>query len=276
SSGHAHDWEVKPLPIKVYPDLPEVLLPTAVDPLPGDALTALAAPAPASTGPLTLGTLATVLFFSAGLTRRKTYPGGEEMRFRAAPSTGALYQTEVYVVAGAVEGLGAGVYHFSPGDFRLRQLREGDYRGALAAAAAEPELAHRPSTLVLSAIYWRNTWKYQARAYRHLFWDSGTMLANVLAAAGLLRLAPRILAGFVDADLGRLLGLDPAREAALELVGLGSPSGVGAASARPSPVDAEGPSGAPGVLPISHPVLPLSSAEVDYPALREVHAASML
>src|SRR5207302_1323407 len=149
-----------------------------------------------------------VLFFSAGLTRKKTYPGGEETRFRAAPSTGALYQTEVYVVAGAVEGLGAGVYHFSPGDFRLRRLRDGDYRGALADAAAEPELA---------------------------------------------------------------------REAALELVGLGlAPTGVGRASARPSPVNPAGPPGASGVPPISHPVLPLSSAEVDYPALREVHAASML
>src|SRR5207302_3751843 len=128
-------------------------------------------------------------------------------------------------------------------------LREGDYRGALAAAAAEPELAHRPSTLVLSAIYWRNTWKYQARAYRHLFWDSGTMLANVLAAAGLLRLAPRILAGFVDADLGRLLGLDPAREAALELVWVGSQSGVRAVSAGLPPFDAVVASAASLVLP---------------------------
>ncbi len=85
SSGHALDWAVKPLPFKIYPDLPEVLLPTAVDPLPGDALTALAGPAPASAGPLTLGTLAAVLFFSAGLTRTKSYPGGEAMRFRAAP-----------------------------------------------------------------------------------------------------------------------------------------------------------------------------------------------
>src|SRR5437868_2318460 len=138
SSGHALDSGVKPLPCQISPVLPEILLPTAVAPLPGDALTALAGPAPASTGPLTLGTLAAVLFFSAGLTRTKTYPGGEEMRFRAAPSTGALYQTEVYVVAGAVEGLGAGVYHFSPGDFRLRRLREGDYRGALADAGGRP------------------------------------------------------------------------------------------------------------------------------------------
>jgi len=262
SSGHALDWELKPLPFKIYPDLPAVVLPPALDLLAGDALPALAGPTPTAAGPLALETLAAVLFFSAGLTRRKNYPGGEEVRFRAAPSTGALYQTEVYVVAGAVEGLAAGVYHFSPGDFRLRRLREGDYRGTLAAAAAEPELARRPLTLALSAIYWRNTWKYQARAYRHLFWDSGTMLANLLAAAGVLGLAPRVLAGFVDADVNRLLGLDADREAALELVPLGP----------------EGPRAAPVAVvePITHPVVPLSPAEVDYPPLREMHTASML
>ena len=53
------------------------------------------------------------------------------MYFRAAPSTGALYQTEAYVVAGEVAGLAAGVYHFGPGDFALRRLREGDFRGAV-------------------------------------------------------------------------------------------------------------------------------------------------
>jgi SagB-type dehydrogenase family enzyme len=265
SSGHTLDWDVKPLPFKIYPDLPEVALPAAMDPPASDALTAIAGPWRAAAS-LTLDALASVLFFSAGLTRTRRPPEGAEIHFRAAPSTGALYQTEVYLVAGPIEGLGAGVYHFSPADFRLRRLREGDYREVIAAAAAEPELARRPLTLVLSAIYWRNTWKYQARAYRHLFWDSGTILANILAVAGSLGLAPRVLLGFVDADVNRLLGLDPAREAALELVGIG-PGGPGRAAGDPPP---------PEVAPISPRVLPLSADEVDYPALREVHAASML
>src|SRR5207245_2479997 len=54
-------------------------------------------------------------------------------------------------------------------------------------------------------------------------------------------------------------------------------AGCGAGlAARPRPATPPAPSGAPGVPPISHPVLPLSAAEVDYPALRELHAASML
>src|SRR4029078_11027573 len=76
-------------------------------------------------GRVDLAALAQLLFFSAGLTKRKVYPGGEAMHFRAPASTGALYQTEVYVVAGAVEGLEPGVYHFCPGDFTLRRLAPG-------------------------------------------------------------------------------------------------------------------------------------------------------
>ena len=261
TSGHTLDWDNKPFPFKIYTDAPAVALPREVDVVTTPTLQALASPAPAAVR-LTLGTLTAVLYYTAGVTKKVTYRGGGEVLFRAAASTGALYQTEVYVVAGDVDGLEAGLYHFCPGDFTLRRLREGDVRGALAEAAADAALARRAATLVLTAIYWRNTWKYQARGYRHLFWDSGTMLANTLAVGDALGLAPRVLTGFVDAAVNHLLGVDPAREAALELVPLG-PEGA------PAPATAT-------LLDIAHDVMPLSSDEVDYPALRAIHEASSL
>ncbi len=262
TSTHTLEWDIKPYPFKVYADLPALALPRAPAPLGEDTLAVLAGGPGAPAAPLGLDALATLLYHAAGVTRTKRFPGGGEILFRAAASTGALYQTEVYVVAGAVEGLDAGLYHFCPGDFALRRLRAGDVRGPLAAAAADASLARRAATIVLSAIYWRNTWKYQARGYRHLFWDSGTMLANLLAAASTRGLEPRLLTAFVDAEVNHLLGLDAAREAALELVALG-PLGA------PAPAAA-----APG--PIAHAFLPLSASEVDYPLLREIHEASAL
>jgi nitroreductase len=116
-------------------------------------------------------------------------------------------------------------------------------------------------TIVLTAIYWRNTWKYQARGYRHLFWDSGTMLANLDAVGRALGLAPRVVTGFVDRDVNRVLGLDAEREAALELIALG-------------PETAPAPSVA--LAPVEHRIVPLSESEVDYPLLRRMHAASSL
>jgi len=261
TSGHTLEWDIKPFPFKVYTDVPAIPLPRDADVVAVPTLEALARPAPPAAR-LTLPALTALLYYSAGVTKKKSYPGGGEVLFRAAASTGALYQTEVYVIAGEVDGLEAGLYHFCPGDFTLRRLRAGDVRGALAEAAAEPALARRAATVVLTAIYWRNTWKYQARGYRHLFWDSGTMLANTLAVGDALGLAPRVVTGFVDAEVNHLLGVDASREAALELVPIG-PEGAAAPAVG-------------ALAPIAHEVMPLSSDEVDYPALREIHAASAL
>ena len=258
---HALDWETKPEPFKIYADLPPQALPRDLPALTVDTFEALAAP-PGSAAPLDLDRLAGLLFFSAGVTKHRRYPGGGEVYFRAAPSTGALYQTEVYVVAGAVEGLAPGVYHFSPGDFSLRCLRSGDFRGALAGAAAEEGVGRSPATLILTAIYWRNTWKYRARGYRHLFWDAGAMLSHALPAATGLGLPARALTAFVEADVHGLLGLDPGQEGALVLL----------------PVGAEGPDApvSPVVTPLAPRVLPLSSRQVDEPLLRAAyHAASL-
>ena len=262
-SGHTLDWETKPLPFKIYPALEALRLPTALPPL---AMAAFAAMGPAApvirAARLDLDRLAAVLFFSAGVTRVKTYPGGGQVHFRAAASTGALYQTEVYVVAGAVEGLTPGIYHFNPGDFSLRCLRAGDWRGALALAAADDAVASQPASLILSAIYWRNTWKYEARGYRHLFWDAGTMLSQFLAAARALELPARLVTGFVDAQVNGLLGLDAGKEGALVI----------------APIGAEGPSAPapPVVTPLDLDVIPLSPREVDYPLLRQAYDDSSL
>jgi SagB-type dehydrogenase family enzyme len=261
TSGHTLEWDIKPFPFKVYTDLAALALPRELDPVASDTLAALAGPAPVAAA-LGISELVAVLYYAAGVTKKKTYPGGVEVLFRAAASTGALYQTEVYVVVGDVAGLEPGLYHFCPGDFALRRLRSGDVRAALAESAADDSIRRRPATLVLTAIYWRNAWKYQARAYRHLFWDSGTMLANVLAVGGALGLAPHLLTGFVDADVNHLLGLDAAREGALELVALGREG---------TAIPAAAPLGA-----IEHATMPLSSSEIDYPLIRAMHAASRL
>src|SRR5688572_12634416 len=193
SSGHSLDWDIKPFPFKVYTDVPALPLPRDLDPLDVHVASVLADSGEA--GPMSLDTLTTLLYYSAGVTKKKTYPGGGEVLFRAAASTGALYQTEVYVAAGDVTGLAAGLYHFCPGDFSLRRLRDGDVRGLLAAATADPSLGRRAATVILTGIFWRNTWKYQARGFRHLYWDAGTMLANMTAVGHALALAPRLFTG---------------------------------------------------------------------------------
>jgi SagB-type dehydrogenase family enzyme len=207
--------------------------------------------------------LASLLYYSAGITKRKQYSGGEIL-FRAAACTGALYHIELYLVCGDLPELPAGVYHFGPGDFALRCLRQGDYRQLLTqAAGGESAVAAAPLTVICTGTFWRNAWKYRARTYRHCFWDTGTMVANLLAVSAAHAVPAKVVMGFVDDVVNRLLGLDTVREVALALVPLGQPSH-------------QLPSLPPALAPLQLDTVPLSNKQVDYPAIREMHAASSL
>src|SRR3990167_1529337 len=224
AGGHYLDWTNHPRPFKIYSDLEPIPLPREWNESGVDALSAISSfgsgAEPESTPDLR--TLASILHHSAGITRRRQYAGGE-IYFRAAACTGALYEVELYLVCGPLPDLEAGLYHFNAADFALRRLRSGDWRGVLAHATAnEPAITHAPVTIVCTGTYWRNAWKYQARTYRHFFWDNGTMLANLLAMAAALRLPARLVMGFLDQDVNQLLDLDTQREVAISLVALGS------------------------------------------------------
>lgn len=260
---HYLDWDNQPRPFKVYENLDSVPLEEHLASSDVPALQAISRSAPEGDRQITRQELGALLFLSAGVTRRRRYFGGE-MLFRAAACTGALYHIDVYVVAGPLADLDAAVYHFAPERFALTPLRTGDHRATLVeAGGGEPALAHAPAILVFASTFWRNSWKYRDRAYRHCFWDSGTILANCLAAASARGIPARTVMGFADAAVNNLLGLDPDKEAAVCLV----PLGHSAAATAPS-------GEAPPALDLA--TRPLSAHEVDYPPIREMHAASSL
>jgi len=261
---HFMDWSNQPLPFKIYPTLEPLRLPGELRQSGIAALSAIAERVPPQTHVAPdLEAVAQLLYLSAGVTRKRKYPGGE-LYFRAAACTGALYEVELYLVCGGLADLEAGVYHFAPAEFGLRRLRAGDYRGMLVeATGGEPTIAHAPLTIVCTCTYWRNAWKYQARTYRHFGWDNGTLLANLLAVATALGLPAEVVCGFVDAKVNRLLDVDPQREVAFSLVALGH------VAALPPPCPAV-------TSPVHLKTVPLSQHEVDYPLMREMHAASSL
>src|ERR1019366_8278766 len=118
-------------PFKLYRDIEPIPLAREWPASNGDVFTALSGTGGAPTeAPLSLRALAPLLYYSAGITRIRSVPGGN-FYFRAAACTGALYEVELYVACGPLEGLDAGLYHFNPLDFALRKLRDGDWRGVL-------------------------------------------------------------------------------------------------------------------------------------------------
>jgi len=115
----------------------------------------------------------------------------------------------MYVVCGDLPGLAAGVYHYEPQAQALAKLREGDYRRDLISASGdEPAMMTAPAISVCTDVFWRNAVKYQAREYRHTYWDSGTLLSHTLATCAALDLPARVVMGFVDATVNALLGID--------------------------------------------------------------------
>jgi len=267
SSPHYLDWANKPSPFKIYPGIEPIPLPRALVQTLAPALEVVASTGVAFAGEKSpdLARLASILYYSAGVTKHKTYPGGE-LYFRAAACAGALYPTEIYVVCGDIDGLNAGVYHFNPGDFALRLLREGDLRSVLArVSGSEPSIVSAPVTLVFTSISWRSTWKYRDRAYRYHFWDNGMIVANELAMAAAHELPAEVVMGFVEGDVNKLIGIDGEQELALSLLSLGYTE-----SALPDcPAIEELPE-------INFEVVPISTSPVDFPSIREAHAASSL
>src|SRR5499426_938816 len=251
SSRHYLDWANQPLPLKIYTTLDPIPLPRDADQTGISALSAISATEASVEGERipTLADLVRILYFSAGITKKKTYPAGE-IYFRAASCTGALYEFELYLVCSDLPQLKAGVYHFGPGDFALRLLRVGDHRGVLVhATAGEPTIVHAPAIIVCAGTYWRNAWKYRTRTYRHFGWDNGTILANLLAMTDAARLPAKIICGFIDSEVNNLLGLDTEREVAFSIVPIGFD-----ASPAPDP---------PSAMPkLDLPVVPISSNEV--------------
>src|SRR6267378_4252370 len=146
--NHPHflDWANRPLPFKIYPKIESLPLPRDVPQTGVVVLSAISEAVPSSRADSvpSVRDLARLLYFSAGITKQRAYPGGE-IYFRAAACTGALYEIELYLVCGDLANLEAGIYHFAAAEFGLRKLRAGDFRGILVeATASEPAIAHAP------------------------------------------------------------------------------------------------------------------------------------
>ncbi len=212
----------KPSLYKLYMDSPMIPLPADFPRPEAPTLEAVATVKIERPANIDLTAVAQLLFLSSGLIKKRAIPGVGEVHYRAASSAGGLYPIEVYLVCQDVPGLEAGLYHFSPSNFALHRLGQGDYRGVVSKAAGSDEALSASSAIVIfTSIFARSTWKYRARGYRYCLWDNGTMVANLLATAAAISVPAKLVTGFVDDWVNDLLGLERDKEATFCLVGLG-------------------------------------------------------
>ena len=282
ASRHYLDYDNRPMPFKTYLEQPRYPL-TNNFPSPNlESITSIVdVEQSANSSPtqceksVSIVDISEILFFAAGITRVLRYSYGTYF-MRAASATGALYPIESYVVCSDITpDLKAGVYHFGPADFSLTQLRIGDYRHALASTAlAEREydtILTSPLSIIFSSFAWRNAWKYQARSYRHWFWDCGVIVANLLATTASMKLPTKLIMGYVDDIVDRLLCLETLKEASIVI----APIGIGSCPKS----DSKGNSNIQKEiteLPIPK-ILPLSQrGEIDYPEIWNMNQNSKI
>ena len=127
---------------------------------------------------------------------------------RTAPSAGALYPLELYVVTGRIEGLAQGVYHYDPGHHQLIKTSDGDRRDALTQAALSQGWMKPASTIIVfTADYERTTWKYGKRGKRYVHIEVGHAAQNLFLQSESLGLATVVVGAFNDDEVARVLRL---------------------------------------------------------------------
>lgn len=161
--------------------------------------------------PVGIKDLSQLLWAADGKTKE-----GREAVLRTAPSAGALYPVELYVMANEVEGLERGIYHYDVPGHRLVMIREGDFAEAAAhAALGQSMLSKSGAVIFLTAVIERARWKYGQRAYRYIYLDAGHVGQNVCLAAGGLGLGTCPIGAFYDDELNAILGVDGTEETAV-------------------------------------------------------------
>ncbi|MEO0759100.1 MAG: SagB/ThcOx family dehydrogenase [Cyanobacteria bacterium J06648_16] len=160
------------------------------------------------------------LVSSYGLTAKVMTPG-EPVYLRSAPSAGGLYPAEVYLISRGTSLLPAGLYNYQVRSHSLLRFWDDHPWPALQAACFwHPALENTQLALVVTGVFQRSAWRYQARAYRRILLDSGHLLGNLELAGSLCDYRPHLIGGFVDEAVNQLLYLEAGVEGAIALLAL--------------------------------------------------------
>jgi SagB-type dehydrogenase family enzyme len=221
-NGHVIDWQNVPETYKVYRDCRRLKLPAAEiqSSVAFDIVLRHRKSIRRFTKkPVSLEQLSYLLWAATGIQRLE-----DGYEFRTAPSAGALYPIETYIVANNVEGLAQGVYHYAVKDHSLEELKVGDYSRCIAAAAlGQSVCSEAAAVFIWTAVFNRSKWKYGQRAYRYIYLDAGHIGSNLTLSAVSLGLGSCQIAAIYDDEVNKMLDLDGIEESAIYMSVVGYP-----------------------------------------------------
>lgn len=243
SKGKGIDWSQQPSPFKEY-KIGKVF----------DLKAYLTDRAPTDETAKQWRRLSQFFLCSYGITAKMATMFGPPLYLRAAPSAGGLYPAELYLISRGTPLLPAGLYNYQAQNHSLLQFWEKDVSLNLQAACFNhPALQQTPLTLVITAIFYRSAWRYEDRAYRRIFLDTGHLLGNIELAGAINGYRPHLIGGFQDEAMNDLLYLDAEQEGVIAILPLANLQAGEVASglswtALPSGVDTNYPQVSDGEL----------------------------
>jgi len=220
---HRLVWNSKPTLYKKYPEAQKIELPSfepAHAPSLDHTLKQRRSIRDFQARPASKDQLSYLLWASTGIQRIEA---GYE--YRTAPSAGALYPIETYVIVNNVRNLDVGVYHYSIQGHLLEQLKQSNFRHDIAMAALGQEMCGAAAVVFAwSAVFERCKWKYGQRAYRYIYLDAGHIAENLALAAVSLNLGSCEVGALYDDHVNAILGIDGTDESVLCMAVVGVPA----------------------------------------------------
>lgn len=219
-SGGPLIWSARPKTYKTYPDSPKIELdkPEVAGGMPlWEAIRTRQSIRNYQNIPMEKHHLSQLLWATQGISREAM-----GFEFRTAPSAGALYPVETYLVLNNVEGIEPGIYHYDVKNHRLDQLKKGELRMEIARAALDQDMAYSANAVfVWTAMFARSKWKYKQRAYRYVYLDAGHIAENLALAAVALGLGTCQIGALYDEEVNTLIDIDGDDESILYMSTVG-------------------------------------------------------
>lgn len=164
-------------------------------------------------GPLNQAEVSQLLWACQGITDRRG--------LRTAPSAGALYPLEIYLITGKASDLQVGIYQYRPRTHELARIAAGDTRNELSKAAlGQQPVRNAAAVIVISAVYERTAVKYGERGIRYVHMEAGHAAQNVCLQAVALNLGTVVIGAFHDDEIKRVMKM-AGREQPLLLIPVG-------------------------------------------------------
>ena len=214
------DWSIQPELYKIYPNSKKINLPkpsilsTNLD----DALRKRKSMRNFTSRSITKEQLSYLLWASTGIQRKEM-----GFEFRTAPSAGALFPIETYVVINNVESLSKGVYHYNIKGHFLEEIKSGDNSYNIAKAALDQDMcADAAVVFIWTGVFNRSKCKYGQRAYRYIYLDAGHIAENLALAATGLGLGSCQIAALFDDEVNKIIDVDGSDESTIYMSVVGN------------------------------------------------------